>query len=67
MPALELFLFRFRDPLTGRMVRSRYRATRAEIERRHPGAEVLEDSIERRQVPDEAGTKPWHMTRGDDV
>jgi hypothetical protein len=42
MPTLELFLFRYRDPVTGRMVRSRYRAAREEIEQRHPGAEVLE-------------------------
>jgi hypothetical protein len=62
MPALELFFFRYRDALTGRSVRSRYRATREDIQERHPGAEVLEDTIERREVPDEPGAQPWRLT-----
>jgi hypothetical protein len=62
MPTLELFFFRYRDPLTGRTVRSRYRATREDIEQRHPGAEVLEGTIERRDVPENPGPQPWRVT-----
>jgi hypothetical protein len=47
MPApLVLYRFRYRDPLTGRWTRARYRATVAEIAARH--AEwVLEDGEQR--------------------
>ena len=35
MPRLELYPFRFRDPLTGKWVRARYRASLADLERRY--------------------------------
>ena len=37
---MELFPFRFRDPLTGKWVRARYRASRAEITARHKEWEI---------------------------
>ena len=50
---IELYLFRFRDPVSGRWQKSRYRCERDEILRRHPEAEVLEATKEVRQVPDD--------------
>ena len=35
MPRLELFPFRFRDPVTGKWVRARYVAERHELVQRH--------------------------------
>jgi hypothetical protein len=35
MPRLELFSFRFRDPLTGKWVRARYRASLTDLEQRY--------------------------------
>ena len=35
MPHLELFPFRYRDPLTGKWVKARYKAERHEIAARH--------------------------------
>jgi|LakMenEpi03Aug12_release.lakeMendotaPanAssembly.Ray.scaffolds.fasta_scaffold3430290_1 hypothetical protein len=58
MRVIELFLFRYRDPLTGRMVRSRYEAERSEIEHRHPGAVGLEETIERRELPENPCAHP---------
>lgn len=37
---LELFPFLFRDPVTGKWVRARYRATQQEIARRHAEYEI---------------------------
>lgn len=37
---LELFPFRYRDPLTGRWVKARYKATRQEIAARHVEWEI---------------------------
>jgi hypothetical protein len=41
MGLVELFLFRYRDPVTGKWVRARYRAERREIERRHAEYEII--------------------------
>ena len=40
MPRLELFPFRYRDPVTGKWVRARYRAELREIARRHAKYEI---------------------------
>ena len=40
MPRLELFPFRYRDPVTGKWVRARYRAERCEIALRHAEYEI---------------------------
>lgn len=40
-PCLELFAFRFRDPLTGKWVRARYRAARCDIEARYAEFEII--------------------------
>jgi hypothetical protein len=39
-PPIVLYPFRFVDPLTGRWVRARYRATREEIEQRYARWEI---------------------------
>src|SRR4051812_7654951 len=41
MGRVELFVFRFRDPVTGRWVRARYRAARDEIEQRYVEYEII--------------------------
>jgi len=41
MGRVELYPFRFRDPVTGRWVRARYRAEREEIERRYAEHEII--------------------------
>ena len=40
MPRLELFPFRYRDPVTGKWVRARYRAELREIARRYADYEI---------------------------
>jgi hypothetical protein len=40
MPRLELFPFRYRDPVTGKWIRARYRAERHEIALRHAEYEI---------------------------
>jgi len=40
-PRLELFPFRFRDPLTGKWARARYRAERRDIEERYAEFEII--------------------------
>ncbi len=47
---LELYFFRYNSETTGKRIRSRYRATREEILRRFPDAEVLEETREVRHV-----------------
>ena len=41
-PRLELFHFRYRDPLTGKWLCARYVATRQEIAERHGEWEIIE-------------------------
>ena len=41
----ELHSFRFKDPVTGKWVRARYRATRAEIARRYAIAQVDDQGV----------------------
>src|SRR4051812_1192715 len=41
MGRVELFVFRFRDPVTGRWVRARYRAARDEIAQRYAEYEIV--------------------------
>lgn len=53
MRTIELFFFRHRSETTGKWVKSRHRATREEIERRYPGAEIVEASREVREVADD--------------
>ena len=40
--SVELFAFRYRDPLTGRWVNARYKATRDEIAARHVEWEIID-------------------------
>jgi hypothetical protein len=40
-PRLELFPFRFRDPITGKWIRTRYRAELHEIAKRHAEFEII--------------------------
>lgn len=44
MIPIILYKFRYRDPVYNRISTSRFRATRAVIEREFPGAEILEQS-----------------------
>lgn len=46
VPTVELFAFRYRDALTGKIAKSCYKAKRSVIEQRHPGAEIIEGSRE---------------------
>lgn len=41
MGRLELFAFRYRDAITGKWVRARYRAERREIEQRHAEYQII--------------------------
>ena len=41
MPPIELFPFRYRDPLSGKWKRARYVATREEIAARHTEWEII--------------------------
>ncbi len=50
---LELFLFRYRDPRTGKWVRARYRAERHEIAARHVEHEIIGSAEIREIDPDE--------------
>jgi hypothetical protein len=43
-PRLELFPFRFRDPITGKWVRARYRAQRDEIAARYTEWEIISEA-----------------------
>ena len=52
--------FRFRDPLTGRWVRARYRATREEIAARYTEAEIFGPAETRRPIDRDS-------PRGDDT
>lgn len=53
MAIIQLFQFIYSDPVSGQRVTSTHKAQRAEIVERHPDAEVLESTLELRQVPDE--------------
>ena len=53
----RLFPFRFRDPLTGRWIRARYKATREEIAARYTDAEIIGPAEIRRA--EGAGFAPW--------
>ncbi|MDO6385561.1 hypothetical protein [Uliginosibacterium sp. 31-12] len=49
-----LYSFRYPDPIKpGRLVKSRYKATRDDILSRHPGAIIDEESAEMREAPDD--------------
>ena len=52
MGRVELFPFRFRDPVTGRWVKARYRAERDEIERRYVEYEIVGPAEVRDGDPD---------------
>lgn len=56
MATIELYHFRFRNPVTGRAERSRYKAERRVIMERYPDAEVIEGTRELREVPDLGGS-----------
>ena len=49
---IELFPFRFREPLTGKWISARYVAERHEIEQRYREFEII-GPRERRTVPDD--------------
>ena len=40
MPTLELYSFRFRDPLTGKWIRARHKLQVPELQRRYPEWEI---------------------------
>ena len=52
MPRLELFPFRYRDPLTGKWVKARYKAERHEIAERHAEFEITGPPEIREHNPD---------------
>ena len=52
MPRLELFPFRYRNPLTGKWVKARYRAERHEIGERHAEFEITGPAEIRAHNPD---------------
>ena len=52
MARVDLYPFRFRDPVTGRWVRARYRAARDEIERRYVEYEIIGRAEVRAGDPD---------------
>jgi hypothetical protein len=66
MGRVELYPFRFRDPVTGRWVRARYRAQRDEIERRYVEYEIVGPPEVRDGDPDAPRFTP-HGERGTDV
>jgi hypothetical protein len=47
---LELFPFRYREPLTGRWVKARYKATREDIAARHAEWEITGSAELRRPI-----------------
>lgn len=57
-PCLELFPFRYRDPLTGKWVRARYVATRQEIARRYAEFEIIGAAEIRDATPDGRALSP---------
>ena len=59
MPVLNLYPFRFRDPLTGRWIRARYVAELPAIQRRYSEWEVI-GAPEIRQVPDDARSNQFN-------
>jgi hypothetical protein len=67
MPRLELFPFRFRDPLTKRWVRARYVAELHEIAARYAEYEVLGPPEIRDVNPDVRYFTPWRDERRADA
>lgn len=65
MGRVELYPFRFRDPVTRRWVTARYRAEREEIERRYAEYEVIGPAEVRDGDPDEPRFTP-HGARATD-
>jgi hypothetical protein len=63
MPRLELFPFRFRDPVSGKWVRARYVAQRDEIAGRYAAWEIT-GPPKIRDVDTRAGYfSPWRQQR----
>jgi hypothetical protein len=56
-PEPLLYPFRFRDPLTGRWLRARYKAMRDEIQARYTEAEIIGPAEIRRPI--DKGFVPW--------
>ena len=52
---LVLYRWRVRDPVSGRMIKTRHLATEDEIRRQFPDAERIESSREERVISDD----PW--------
>jgi hypothetical protein len=65
MGRVELYPFRFRDPVTGRWVRARYRAEREEIERRYAEYEIVGPPEVRDGDPDEPRFTPHRAQAAD--
>ena len=61
MPRLELFPFRYRDPLGGRWVKARYVAERHEIAKRHAEWEIIGPAEVREAEPDARYFTPWKI------
>jgi len=65
MHRLELFPFRFRDPLTGKWVRARYKASLADLEQRYGGGRYeITGPPEIREV--DPGARYFNPLRGED-
>ena len=63
MPRLELFPFRFRDPVSRKWVRARYVAERHEIEARYAEWEITGPPEIRHVEPSAAYFNPWRHER----
>lgn len=61
MPRLELFPFRYRDPLTGKWVKARYVAERHVIAARHAEWEIIGPPEIRDVDPDARYFTPWKV------
>lgn len=62
---LELYPFRYRDPLTGRWINARYKATGEEIAARHGEWEITGPAEVR--SPIDGPFKPYRVARDDEL
>ena len=62
MPRLELYPFRYRDPVTGKWVRARYKAERHEIAARYAEWEIIGPPEIRDADPGSAWFNPYRAT-----
>lgn len=65
MPRVKLYRFRFRDPLTGKWVRARYVATKADIASSHAEFEIVGPPEIRQGRP--GMFSPWKVVPHDEL